>query len=84
MDLSQQDVYHSGSQLKRVVVTSSTASVIDSNSSGTLNENNWNEAGVELVRQKGSAAPAGDKYRASKALAEKGMLLCLDIDKEFY
>lgn len=61
-----------GTQLKRVVITSSCASVFDSNSRGLVNESSWNEASVTLVKEKGSAAPNPEKYRASKTLAERG------------
>ncbi|KAL5532147.1 hypothetical protein ACEPAF_5711 [Sanghuangporus sanghuang] len=61
-----------GTRLKRVVVTSSCASVFDSNSRGLINESSWNEASITLVKEKGSAAPNPEKYRASKTLAEKG------------
>ena len=61
-----------GSQLKRAVVTSSTASIFDSSSSGRLDENSWNESSITLVKEKGKDASNMEKYRASKSLAEKG------------
>ncbi|EJD07758.1 NAD-binding protein [Fomitiporia mediterranea MF3/22] len=60
-----------GSQLKRVAVTSSCASILNPSSTGVLNEESWNEESIAIVKEKGREAPAQEKYRASKSLAEK-------------
>ena len=62
-----------GSSVKRIVSISSTASVFTMGLSEPrkFNENDWNDRCVELVRAQGKDAPAWDKYRASKMLAEK-------------
>lgn len=58
-----------GPQLKRVVVTSSAAAILDMTATGVLDESHWNEASIIDVREKGSAST--QKYFASKTLAEK-------------
>jgi nucleoside-diphosphate-sugar epimerase len=58
--------------VKRVVVTSSVAAVWYSlPEPKVFSEEDWNEASVREVEQKGKSAPGGDIYRASKTLAEK-------------
>ncbi|KAG8702659.1 methylglyoxal reductase (NADPH-dependent) gre2 [Ceratobasidium sp. 395] len=59
--------------VQRVVVTSSVAAVMDSSKpNGTVfTEENWNTFSTKQVEEKGKAAAGGDKYRASKTLAEK-------------
>ncbi|KAB5594063.1 NADPH-dependent aldehyde reductase ARI1 [Ceratobasidium theobromae] len=59
--------------VRRIVVTSSVAAVMDaSKPRGTIfTEENWNEYSIKEVETKGNAAAGGDKYRASKTLAEK-------------
>ncbi|KAJ7731808.1 NAD-P-binding protein [Mycena maculata] len=61
-----------GTSVKRVVVTSSTAAVINSSPEPqVLSELNWNDHDVKEVEEKGRAAAPGVKYRASKSLAER-------------
>ncbi|EGN94218.1 hypothetical protein SERLA73DRAFT_163217 [Serpula lacrymans var. lacrymans S7.3] len=61
-----------GSSVKRVVITSSCASVLtDVPTASTFTEVNWNEQCLEIVKEKGRSAPNMMKYRASKTLAEK-------------
>ncbi|KAL5521236.1 hypothetical protein ACEPAG_9159 [Sanghuangporus baumii] len=60
-----------GKGLKRIVVTSSVASIVNPDSSGLVDESSWNESSVTLIKEKGSAAPGQEKYRASKTFAEK-------------
>ena len=61
-----------GNALKRFVLTSSLAAVREvSTVPRTFNESNWNEAAVEAVKTKGSAAGPVTIYLASKTLAEK-------------
>lgn len=61
--------------VKRVVVTSSGAAILrDSPTPSTFSELDWNEQSLEIVKEKGREAPNMMKYRASKTLAEKGMV----------
>lgn len=64
----------SGSKsVKRVVVTSSTAAVLNvSTEPQLLSELDWNNQAVEEVAEKGRGASAAAKYRASKTMAERG------------
>ncbi|CCO29407.1 Putative uncharacterized oxidoreductase C513.07 [Rhizoctonia solani AG-1 IB] len=59
--------------VQRIVITSSVAAIMDgSKPSGTVfTENDWNTFSLREVETKGRAAAGGDKYRASKTLAEK-------------
>ncbi|KAF8873071.1 D-lactaldehyde dehydrogenase [Infundibulicybe gibba] len=59
--------------LKRVVFTSSCAAVRNEMTSRAepFTENNWNDASVQVVEEKGRDAASISKYRASKTLAEK-------------
>ena len=61
--------------LKRLVITSSVAAVVDPNPRGeqhangppyTMDERDWNEYSPKVVEEKGIDAPGSDKYRASK------------------
>ena len=63
---------YSGPQLKRVVITSSCASVFQSTDRGLLDENNWNEKDVAVSREKGKDTPHFSIYAAARVLAEKG------------
>ncbi|KIY46821.1 NAD(P)-binding protein [Fistulina hepatica ATCC 64428] len=68
-----QSVLKNGSLVKRVVVTSSVAAVIDPKPVPTIyTEESWNNGSVKEVEDKGADASQGDKYRASKTLAERG------------
>jgi len=61
-----------GTSVKRVVVTSSCASVMQvQDTPRTFSEADWNDAAIQEVRAKGHAAPNPAKYRASKTLAER-------------
>ncbi|KNZ74715.1 NADPH-dependent methylglyoxal reductase GRE2 [Termitomyces sp. J132] len=60
-----------GSNVKRVVMTSSAASVLEIGVDKIFTEANWNELAVREVKEQGDAAPGMTKYRASKTLAEK-------------
>ena len=65
-----------GDRVKRVVVTSSCAAVLEIlPEPKTFNEENWNTLSVKEVEEKGKAANNMSKYRASKTLAERGTLL---------
>ena len=62
------------SNVKRVVVTSSCAAILEPGRLGKiLNEEDWNEKSVNDVNAKGRGADNLDKYLASKTLAEKGI-----------
>lgn len=59
--------------VKRVVVTSSCAAVLNiSTTPQLLSELDWNDQAVQEVEEKGREASAGAKYRTSKTLAERG------------
>lgn len=61
-----------GQDVKRVIVLSSCASVIEPSAQPrTFDENNWNEWSIKEVETKGKDAGNAEKYRASKTLAEK-------------
>ena len=58
--------------VKRIVVTSSCAAVLTpSTEPRVFSEEDWNEASIAEVKEKGRAAGAPAKYRASKTLAER-------------
>ncbi len=63
-----------------MVITSSVAAVMSPSPSGpnhsagppyTFTESDWNEHSHAVVEKEGNSAPGGDKYRASKTLAER-------------
>ncbi|CAE6423185.1 unnamed protein product [Rhizoctonia solani] len=65
-----------GSAVKRVVITSSVASVTDGmhhlKTPGTIyTENDWNTLSEKEIEEKGKYASGSEKYCASKTLAEK-------------
>ncbi|CCM04264.1 uncharacterized protein FIBRA_06433 [Fibroporia radiculosa] len=61
-----------GTAVKRIVVTSSCASVMEAQEAPRVfSEVDWNNAAIAEVREKGRAATQPAKYRASKTLAEK-------------
>ncbi|KAJ7232314.1 NAD-P-binding protein [Mycena haematopus] len=61
-----------GTSVKRVVVTSSCAAVLNvSPTPQVLSELNWNDQAVQEVEEKGRAASNPAKYRTSKTLAER-------------
>ncbi|KAJ7662730.1 D-lactaldehyde dehydrogenase [Mycena polygramma] len=61
-----------GTSVKRVVVTSSTAAVMNtSNTPQVLSELDWNDQAVQEVEKKGREASNPYKYQASKTLAER-------------
>ena len=62
-----------GSTVKRFIVLSSTAAVMRWSApfGAVLDESSWNEDSIELVKEKGRDAFNGDKYLASKTLAER-------------
>ncbi|KAK7472032.1 hypothetical protein VKT23_000143 [Stygiomarasmius scandens] len=67
-----ESVIKNGQKVKRVVITSSTASIVRVVTSPTMfSEKDWNEPAIQEVEEKGRAAPNAIKYRASKTLAEK-------------
>lgn len=61
-----------GSSIKRIVFTSSCATIITAQPDfRTFDENDWNHAALKEVEEKGRAASPIDKYRASKTYAER-------------
>ncbi|KZW00143.1 NAD(P)-binding protein [Exidia glandulosa HHB12029] len=65
---------HAGAQLKRVVITSSCAAVLDfSTVIANPNDDTWNERVVRECEEKGREADPLSKYSASKVLAEKAV-----------
>ncbi|KAG8853840.1 methylglyoxal reductase (NADPH-dependent) gre2 [Tulasnella sp. 330] len=57
--------------IKRVVITSSTASIVHEKASRTFDDTDWNVTSPNEVEQKGKNASQWHKYRASKVLAER-------------
>ncbi|KAJ7599044.1 D-lactaldehyde dehydrogenase [Mycena floridula] len=67
-----QSVVKNGSKVKRIVVTSSCASVLSIHDEPKVfSESDWNEQAIKQVEELGKSAPAQVVYRASKTLAEK-------------
>ncbi|KAF9816374.1 hypothetical protein IEO21_04127 [Rhodonia placenta] len=61
-----------GTSVKRVVVTSSCASILSFDPTPRIyTEKNWNEQAIELVKSNGRNAHPAIKYCASKTLAER-------------
>jgi len=61
-----------GQNVKRIVVTSSCASVLEMlPTPKEFSEADWNNQAIRDIEEQGRSAPAGAKYRASKTLAEK-------------
>ncbi|KZV89650.1 NAD(P)-binding protein [Exidia glandulosa HHB12029] len=59
--------------VKRIVITGTTASVVDPRLLPVVNtKDDWNDFSVEELEKKGSAADSWTKYCASKVLSEKG------------
>jgi hypothetical protein len=70
--------------VKRVVVTSSCAAVLHvSPEPKIFSEVDWNDQSVKQVEEQGRKALGVAKYRASKTLAERGTMNCLQNDHEF-
>ncbi|KIO19603.1 hypothetical protein M407DRAFT_30755 [Tulasnella calospora MUT 4182] len=72
-----------GSTVKRVVVTSSTSALVHplNRVPRTVTEADWNDEAVNLVRDKGKAASGGNKYAASKVLAERAVWEFVEANK---
>ena len=71
-DFSPDRIYYS-TNVKRIVVTSSCASVMSPPAVPTkYSEEDWNEISPKEVEEQGSKAPPMTIYRASKTLAERG------------
>ncbi|OCF42692.1 dihydrokaempferol 4-reductase [Kwoniella heveanensis CBS 569] len=69
--------------VKRVVVTSSVASIMDSNVKPphTFTEKDWNTVSPKECEEQGKDASGQAKYRASKALAERAFWKFFDDNK---
>ena len=71
-----------GNTVKRVVLTSSAVSVFEwVTEPRVFTESNWNNAAVEVVKEKGSATDPFTVYMASKTLAEKAAWEFVDANK---
>ena len=71
-----------GNTVKRVVLTSSLVAVFEwVTEPHVFTESNWNNAAVEAVKAKGSAADPFTVYMASKTLAEKAAWEFVDVNK---
>ncbi|KAJ9477211.1 NADPH-dependent methylglyoxal reductase GRE2 [Pseudozyma hubeiensis] len=72
-----------GSNVKRVVITSSFAAILDSTRQGHIvyTEKDWNVSSVENVEKKGKDQEAPDAYRASKTMAERAAWQFVDENK---
>ena len=65
-------------RLKRFVFTSSFGAITDDYHAGVhYDDKSWNDASYEDCLKNGQATSASNKYRASKAQAEKGAYLAL-------
>ena len=63
---------HGAQTVKRVVITASCASILEYGPTPRVfSEKDWNERAIREVNEKGKAAANGDKYCASKTLAER-------------
>ena len=68
--------------VKRIVITSSCAAVLTpAPDPRTFSEENWNEASIVEVKEKGKDATAIAKYRASKTLSERAAWDWYDANK---
>lgn len=70
-------------KVKRVVITSSVAAIMDSTAKPpvTFTEADWNPVSIKECEEKGRDAAPGDKYRASKTLAEKAFWKYIEDEK---
>jgi len=63
---------HRSTTIKRIVILSSTAAVSNVPNPGKVyTEEDWNDVAISAVEKLGKGASGGEKYSASKALAEK-------------
>ncbi|RXK41189.1 hypothetical protein M231_01594 [Tremella mesenterica] len=69
--------------IKRVVITSSIASVLDPTfpKPHTYTEKDWNNVSPKTCEEKGKDAPPQEMYRASKVLAEKAFWKWIEDEK---
>ncbi|TCD64033.1 methylglyoxal reductase (NADPH-dependent) gre2 [Steccherinum ochraceum] len=80
----QSAVLH-GKNVKRIVVTSSTGAVLEVDTGKTtFTEDDWNDQAIRIVEEKGSAADAPSKYRASKTLAERAAWKVAELHKDSF
>ncbi|KAF8321476.1 uncharacterized protein EI90DRAFT_3157885 [Cantharellus anzutake] len=72
-----------GHNVKRIVITSSIASILESKDvpSYTFTEDDWNSESEKIVEREGTNAPAGHTYRASKTKAEQAAWKFIDENK---
>ncbi|KAF9791249.1 NAD(P)-binding protein [Thelephora terrestris] len=63
---------HKSTTIKRIVILSSTAAIGNTpDSEKVYTEEDWNDAAIDAVEKHGKGASGGEKYSASKTLAEK-------------
>ena len=64
---------YTSTTVKRIVILSSTAAITNAKIPGKVyTEKDWNDEAIDAVKKNGRGANGGEKYSASKALAEKG------------
>ncbi|KAF8999674.1 hypothetical protein BDQ17DRAFT_1308461 [Cyathus striatus] len=66
-----QSVLAYGTNVKRVIYTSSSAAIISGSVWREMNENDWNDEALVTVKTEGLNTPRLTKYSASKVLAER-------------
>jgi len=73
-----------GSDVKRLVVLSSCASVVEPTATEprVFSEEDWNKGSPDTVKTKGKDAPSVEMYRASKTLAERAAWEFYEINKD--
>lgn len=59
--------------INRIIILSSTTAISNAPNPGKIyTEEDWNDAAINAVNERGKDASGGEKYSASKTLAEKG------------
>ncbi|KZV76077.1 NAD-P-binding protein [Peniophora sp. CONT] len=66
-----ESILKNGTSVRRVVITSSVAAILNPPNGGALDETSWNVNHPKEVEAKGADASGSAKYCASKALAER-------------
>lgn len=72
-----------GNKVRRIVITSSYASVVDSSAKPvtTFTEADWNETSPKVLKEKGNDCPPIEVYRSSKTLAERAAWKFIEEEK---
>ncbi|VDC07315.1 unnamed protein product [Peniophora sp. CBMAI 1063] len=66
-----ESIQKAGTSVRRVVITSSVAAILNPPDSGVLDETSWNVNHPKEVQEKGAEASGSAKYCASKSIAER-------------